>query len=169
MANDNWRTPPEVYALLNAEFNFQADMAASDINHLHDFYFTEEIDSLSFDWSTLFKDKYVWLNPPYSNPKPWVSYVRQQQELGVGTVMLLNSDMSTAWFDDAFNSVSEIRNIIGGRLAFLDADGNPIKGNNKSQFFLIFHPYDNIKSPTPLTSYIHIDDLMQMGKEIMKL
>ena len=41
MANDSWATPQNVYDNMNAEFDFVADMAASDYNHKHDIYWTE--------------------------------------------------------------------------------------------------------------------------------
>lgn len=79
MANDNWRTPPEPFHNLDREFNFVADMASDHDNHLCDLYFTEEDDSLSFDWYSVIEalvnkrgTKYAWCNPPYSNPLPWV-------------------------------------------------------------------------------------------------
>ena len=34
MANDLWRTPPEVFNALNKEFQFVADMACSNENKL---------------------------------------------------------------------------------------------------------------------------------------
>ena len=66
---------------------------------------------------------------------------------------LLNADTSVGWFAEALKGVSEIRNIISdetpdskreyssGRLAFLNGDGDPIGGNNKPQFVLVFNPF----------------------------
>lgn len=158
MANDLWRTPPEVYQNLNREFDFIADMAASHENALHNYYFTEKDDSFSFEWAEKLKvhirpfgPSFVWCNPPYSNPKPWVKKALEAQADGLGVVMLLNADDSTEWFKIAEPVVSEIRRITGyydendkfknGRLAFLDAFGKPIPGNNKAQFILVFDPF----------------------------
>lgn len=158
MANDLWRTPPEVYENLNQEFSFHADMASSALNHLHQVFFTEEDDSLSFSWKEkldrIYKvgssTKYVWCNPPYSQPKPWVAKALEAQKDGLGVVMLLNADDSTEWYFNALKGVSEIRRITGyrqggkfknGRLAFLNDDGKPASGNNKAQFILIFNPW----------------------------
>jgi phage N-6-adenine-methyltransferase len=155
MANDLWRTPPEVFNTLNREFGFIADMASSDENALCDLNFTEEDDSLSFHWGirlvlTARRD-YVWCNPPYSDPMPWVKKALESQKSGLGVVMLLNQDTSVGWFLEALKGVSEIRNIVGdhkenggtssGRLDFLDENGNPAKGNNKAQFILVFNPF----------------------------
>lgn len=166
MANDSWRTPPEVFNRLHAEFNFMADMAASHENSLLPLHFTEKQDSLSFDWASepclqSFKTRYVWLNCPYSNPMPWVKHALKAQTDGLGVVMLLNADTSVGWFAEALKGVSEIRNIVGdekqtgyssGRLAFINDEGNPISGNNKPQFILVFNPF---KIGDQVTTYVN--------------
>ena len=172
MANDSWRTPPEVFNTLNKEFMFLADMACTDENKLCRLGFTEENDSLSLDWHKEIKKEfeidgflgheYVFCNPPYSNPMPWVKHVLKAQSDGLGVVMVLNADTSVGWFAEALKGVSEIRNIIGdeiengtyssGRLAFVNDDGDPISGNNKPQFILVFNPF---KIGEQATIYVH--------------
>jgi len=168
MANDLWRTPPEVFNTLNKEFNFIADMACTHKNAICTLHFTEEDDSLSFNWAhhpALQSERleYVWLNCPYSNPMPWVKQAAQAQLHGLGVVMLLNNDTSVGWFAEALKTVSEIRHIIAdetpegkreyssGRLDFLDHEGKPAKGNNKPQFVLVFNPF---KVGAQVTSYV---------------
>jgi len=171
MANDLWRTPPEVFDTLNQEFNFIADMACTHKNALCTLHYTEEEDSLSFDWAhRLATDNkfigthdYVFLNCPYSNPMPWVKKAKEAQLSGIGVVMLLNNDTSVGWFAEALKTVSEIRHIIAdetpegkreyssGRLDFLDHEGKPAKGNNKPQFVLVFNPF---KVGAQVTSYV---------------
>jgi phage N-6-adenine-methyltransferase len=174
MANDLWRTPPEVFNALDREFEFVADMAASEENALCSEFFDEEYDSLLFDWAYHFLvtktgnacNKYVWLNPPYSDPMPWIKKAAESQKNGLGVVMLLNSDNSVGWFAEALKTVSEIRNIVGyedecgkfhsGRIAFLDENGNPAKGNNKPQLILVFNPF---KIGACVTSYVKKSEL----------
>jgi phage N-6-adenine-methyltransferase len=174
MANDLWRTPPEVFHNLNTEFNFIADMAASHENALHNQYFTENDDSLSFNWADKLQNliapngvTYAWCNPPYSNPKPWIVAAAQAQDSGLGVVMLLNADTSTEWFLNALPWVSEVRNITGyrldgkwktGRLAFLDETGKPVSGNNKAQFVLIFNPF---KKGLAINTYVTKLEIMK--------
>jgi len=167
---DLWRTPPEVFNTLNNEFEFVADMAASYENALCNIFFTEEQDSLSFDWAKKIpsrRNKYVWLNCPYSNPMPWVKQAAKAQLNGLGVVMLLNDDTSVGWFAEALKTVSEIRQIIGdkkengtgyhsGRIGFLNGEGKPINGNNKPQFVLVFNPY---KIGAQVTSYVKKSEL----------
>lgn len=174
MANDLWRTPKAPFNTLNKEFNFVADMACSNENKLCRVGFTEEMDSLSFDWKekieTLspYPNQYVWLNCPYSNPMPWVKKSLEAQSKGLGVVMLLNADHSVGWFAESLKGVSEIRNVIAdatpdskreyssGRIAFLDSEGKPQSGNNKPQFILVFNPF---KIGAQITSYVKKSEL----------
>lgn len=172
---DLWRTPQEVFNTLNNEFQFVADMASSHENALCASYFTEEDDSLSFDWASapgtqtaMNRNRYVWLNCPYSNPMPWVKQAAKAQLNGLGVVMLLNDDASVGWFAEALKTVSEIRYIVAdetpegkreyssGRIGFINGEGKPISGNNKPQFILVFNPF---KIGARVTSYITKNEL----------
>ncbi|AUR93162.1 DNA N-6-adenine-methyltransferase [Vibrio phage 1.184.A._10N.286.49.A5] len=184
MANDLWRTPPQVFNTLNREFNFIADMASSKHNALCETFFTECEDSLSFDWKYTIECVmghdlpngacYVFLNCPYSNPMPWVKKALEAQAGGLGVVMLLNDDTSVGWFAEALKGVSEIRHIVAdatpegkreystGRIAFLDGEGKPIPGNNKPQFVLVFNPF---KIGAQVTSYVKKSELYGVNYE----
>lgn len=170
MSNDEWRTPPQLFNRLDKEFNFVADMAASHENHLCRLYYTQEVNSLSIDWAKEIRGimrfckprtRYVFCNCPYSDPMPWVKHAAKAQLDGLGVVMLLNNDMSVGWFAEALKTVSEIRILIAeerpsgrygnGRVAFLDAAGNPGLQNNKPQFILIFNPH---KVAANVTCYV---------------
>jgi phage N-6-adenine-methyltransferase len=162
--------------VLDLEFEFIADMAATAVNALVVPYFTEQDDSLSFNWrerlqegenKNLCSRAYVYLNCPYSNPMPWIKKAIESQLDGLGVVMLLNNDTSVGWFAEALPYVSEIRHIVAdkkesgagyhsGRLAFLNADGKPASGNNKAQFILVFNPH---KVGAKVTSYVKRSEL----------
>lgn len=59
-------------------------------------FISPEQDTLTADW----QGRYCWMNPPYSNPLPFVLRAIQQSVLHNKTVvMLLNVDGSTKWFD----------------------------------------------------------------------
>ena len=169
MANDKWRSPPQVFDKLHEEFVFLADVACTFENKLCPIGFTEENDSLAEPWLGRLKNSYpyiggnayAWCNPPYSNPMPWVKKAIEAQSNGLGVVMLLNADTSVGWFAEAVKYASEIRFIIGdekpkggyssGRLAFLNELGEPVGGNNKPQFILVFNPF---KIGAQVTSYV---------------
>ena len=52
-----------------------------------------KLDGLKVDW----KDK-TFVNPPYSNPLPWVEKAIEENKRGKRIVMLLKVDSSTKWF-----------------------------------------------------------------------
>jgi phage N-6-adenine-methyltransferase len=163
MANDLWRTPKEVFKYFNDRYDFQCDVAASDDNHLCDDYFTERSNALILDWGLeplyTHHGAYVWCNPPYSKPLPWVKKViEESQENGIGTVMLLNCDMSTKWAKLLTKVSCEIVFITEGRIAFLDGEGKAIGGNNKSQMVIIIPPY--VRVGEPVTRYLPLADIM---------
>jgi phage N-6-adenine-methyltransferase len=175
MSNDLWRTPPQLFNAINKEFEFVADMAASKENALCSTFFTEDDDSLSFDWAQIIRESisssnaYAWLNCPYSNPLPWVHKAIESQKNGLGVVMLLNADCSVGWFHEALKGASEIRFIVSdgiekgkakhssGRIGFLGGNGNPQNGNNKPQFILVFNPF---KIGANVTTYIKKSELI---------
>jgi phage N-6-adenine-methyltransferase len=57
-----WMTPLWLYEMLDDQFHFELDVAASDANHLCDSYYTMEHDGLLAEWTRNF-----WCNPPYGN------------------------------------------------------------------------------------------------------
>lgn len=54
------------------------------------------VDALEQSWY----HNYIFVNPPYSNPKPWVrKAIDTHREYGSVVVMLLKHDSSTSWFN----------------------------------------------------------------------
>jgi hypothetical protein len=51
------------------------------------------IDGLQLDW----KDK-TYVNPPYSNPLPWVLKAIEENKKGKTIALLLKLDCSTTWY-----------------------------------------------------------------------
>jgi phage N-6-adenine-methyltransferase len=137
---DSWGTPKPVYDYWNKKYNFVADVAASKENALNKNYFTKEQNALIMPWH-IFRTNpyyYVWCNPPYSDVTPWIRKATHAQRLGVGTVMLLPNQTSTAWFKEGLASCDEFFIVTKGRLSFIDAytgkpDGTPRLG---SVFFI---------------------------------
>lgn len=133
---DLWQTPKEIFNELDEEFDFDLDVAASDSNHLCKRYFTEEDDSLVCDWGDS-----NYLNPPYSDPDPWIEKSIEQHKLGKNVVLLLPSDTGTKWFKKAFESANEVR-FISGRIAFINANtGKEVPGNNKASVIFVWNAH----------------------------
>lgn len=162
---DLWQTPPEIFAALNREFRFVADVAASKLNHLLPTYLTEQDDALSQDWAAKFPLGITWCNPPYSDITPWVVKAAEEARKGMGTVMLVPADTSVGWFSAARSSCTEVRFITNGRLSFIRADtGKAVNGNNKGSMLLIWNPF---LSDFGLTGYVSRDALMSIGTRLL--
>jgi hypothetical protein len=51
----------------------------------------------------------TFVNPPYSNPKPWIEHgIKQHQEKGIMIVFLLKHDSSTRWYKLLHEANAEI-------------------------------------------------------------
>lgn len=162
---DLWQTPPEIFAALNREFRFIADVAASNLNHLLPIYLTEHEDALNQDWAAQFPIGFAWCNPPYSDISPWVAKATEEAKKGMGTVMLVPADTSVGWFSQARKSCTEVRFITNGRLSFIRADtGKPVNGNNKGSMLLIWNPF---LSDFGITGYVNRDALMAIGAKTL--
>lgn len=140
---DLWRTPPALFACLNAEFCFQLDAAAAAHNALCRKFITAEQNTIETPWADYLSiPGYVWLNPPYSDITPFVKKAVAESANQIGTVMLVPADTSVGWFREAIETASEVRFIVGGRLAFINpVSGKPVSGNNKGSMLIIWHPY----------------------------
>jgi site-specific DNA-methyltransferase (adenine-specific) len=87
------RTPPELWADLNAEFHFTLDTCASEKNHLCPAYFTKETNGLTSDWGT----HTAYTHPLYDKDIPkWVKKCAERTE-GI-SVMLLPASTHTVYF-----------------------------------------------------------------------
>lgn len=167
MNRDAYRTPPELFAAMNAEFDFKIDVAASAKNALCVNFLTETDNALLADWIEYksWIGGYAWCNPPYSDIGPWVRKAAEQAKLGIGCVMLVMADTSVGWHAEAIKTCQEVRFIVGGRISFLDPEtGKPANGNNKGSMFLIWHPFGRM----PLfVSHVWRDQLLAEGRRIL--
>lgn len=140
---DLWRTPPALFASLDAEFCFQLDAAAAPHNALCRKFITAEQNTLQTPWADYLNvPGYVWLNPPYSDITPFVKKAAAESANQIGTVMLVPADTSVGWFKEAIQTASEVRFITAGRLAFINpVTGKPVSGNSKGSILIIWRPY----------------------------
>jgi phage N-6-adenine-methyltransferase len=109
---------------------------------------------------------YAWINPPYSDIGPWIALAEQLQTAGIGTVLLVMSDSSVGWYYRALRHCSEIREVVKGRISFLNPEtGKPVSGNNKGSTFLIYDPYG--RHGDPRRTYVERDALVNAGAKLM--
>lgn len=163
---DLWRTPPALFACLNAEFCFQLDAAAAAHNALCRKFITAEQNTLETPWADYLSiPGYVWLNPPYSDITPFVKKASAESANQIGTVMLVPADTSVGWFKEAIQTASEVRFITAGRLAFINpVTGKSVSGNNKGSMLIIWHPYPRTHCRF---STVERDALMNFGARLI--
>lgn len=161
-----WQTPIPLFVALDAEFCLTLDAAASADNALCNRYITEQQDTLVTPWGDfLVQPGYAWLNPPYSDITPFVQKAAVESKNQIGTVMLVPADTSVGWFREAIETASEVRFIVGGRLAFINpVSGKPVSGNNKGSMLIIWHPYP--RTHCQFTT-VERDALMNFGARLI--
>ena len=111
-----WSTPQKFFDILNEEFHFTLDPAASTINAKCEKFFTAAEDGLVKSW----KGEVVFCNPPYgSEIKNWVAKAyHESRDVHTTVVMLLPARTDTKYFHKyIYNQAREIR-FIKGRLHF---------------------------------------------------
>lgn len=163
---DLWRTPPALFASLDAEFCFQLDAAAAPYNALCRRFITAEQNTLETPWADYLNVAgYVWLNPPYSDITPFVKKAAAESANQIGTVMLVPADTSVGWFKEAIQTASEVRFITAGRLAFINpVTGKPVSGNNKGSMLIIWRPYPRTHCHF---ATVDRDELMAFGAKLL--
>ncbi|WP_042907024.1 phage N-6-adenine-methyltransferase [Gallibacterium anatis] len=146
---DCYRTPKYVFNWLNSRFKFDIDGCATEENNLSYHYIGKDgivEDFLTFDPLDLiaeleFSNFTIFVNPPYSNPLPFVKRAAELKAQGFLVVMLLPADKSTAWYQVIQESATEVIDIVGGRISFLHPlTGEEVKGNNKGSMIAVFDP-----------------------------
>mgnify|MGYP002766918082 CR=1 FL=1 len=163
---DLWRTPPALFASLDAEFCFQLDAAAAPHNALCRKFITAEQNTLETPWADYLRiPGYVWVNPPYSDITPFVKKSAAESANQIGTVMLVPADTSVGWFKEAIQTASEVRFITAGRLAFINpVTGKPVSGNNKGSMLIIWRPYPRTHCHF---ATVDRDELMAFGAKLL--
>lgn len=179
MSNDYWCTHPDVFDAYNKKYSFKVDLACRENNKLCDIGLTEQRNSLNFPWHAVLSAAggWGWLNPPYSDPLPWVIKAVEEQKKGASLVMLLNADTSVLWFRKAYETVSEIHFFMSndvepelrrtkayknGRIEFIHAlTRQPVGQNNKPQFALVF---DAKRLGTRITKYYELSQVTHEKK-----
>lgn len=147
--NHAWGTPPDFFASLHAEFDFEIDLAALPENALLPKFYTPADNSLSQNWTTS-SGKAAWLNPPYGREiGNWVRKAYESSvEHGTTVVVLVPSRTDTRWWQDWAMKADEIR-LVSGRLKFV---GAPTSAPFPSAV-LVFRPRPDVSASPRLVCY----------------
>lgn len=125
MANDQWRTPPHIIAMVHETMGgIDLDPASSRrANQAVGAKSFADHGGLSLDWTA---HQRVFCNPPYSEIRPWVDKFIDEVTHGI---MLTNADTSTAWSHELMNHVDAVC-FTKGRLRFIDPETEEPRGGN---------------------------------------
>lgn len=134
--SDEWETPTDLYRVLEDEFIFEFDAAASPENAKCANYWTRDMDGLEQDWAAAYR---VWCNPPYSNPAPWLAKAAHEARRGALAVLLVPSVTgSRYWWQHVYPEAHEIR-FLPGRLRFL-CNGRPAGTARFESAIVVYRP-----------------------------
>ena len=149
-AAQEWETPDDLFDVLNEEFGFDVDVAATEENTKCKQFISEGTDALNWPWLApppISMCCAAWCNPPYAKPLPWVKKAYEQVCKYPGSVaaVLLNMDSSTKWYQFCFENASEIRIFTKGRIKFFPpaelmppGGEDDLPGGKKSSILVIF-------------------------------
>lgn len=120
--HDEWQTPSELFKVLDYEFHFDLDAAATYENrmvgnHLGPGAGSDLQDALTSPWI----GTTVWCNPPYSKLPTFVERAYNQSKLQHNTVVLLIPAYTDTryWWNYIVPHADEVR-FLKGRLQFLE-------------------------------------------------
>lgn len=115
-ASGDWVTPQDFFAVVDAEFSFTLDAAATKANAKVKNHLNEKQDALITEWGA--GDDRVWLNPPYGRGLGiWIDRVISQVAGTELIVVLLPARTDTAWWRKAAAHADEVR-FLAGRIKF---------------------------------------------------
>jgi phage N-6-adenine-methyltransferase len=131
--SDEWETPPDLVKWAEEKFGgpFTLDVAATAENTKAPNFYTKEMNGLSLPWTGR-----VWMNPPYSNIRPWLEKAIASREQCEVIVCLLPCATDTKWFHDCILPHFETF-FIKGRVRFLGWDRTPIPAPKSPNFFAV--------------------------------
>lgn len=114
-----WGTPPDLFEMLDAEFQFTLDPCASIDNAKCVKFYTKEDDGLSKSWA----GERVFMNPPYGKEASnWIAKAYFESQYTEVIVGLLPARTDVKWFHSFILGKAEIR-FHKGRLKFVGPNG----------------------------------------------
>ncbi len=121
--SDHWATPPDTMAQITSTFGvFDLDPCCRPETAKAPAFYTKESDGLAQQWRGR-----VFLNPPYSNPAPWLRKAVEETAASRASlvVALLPVRTDTKWFHSLVWNVAELH-FIKGRVKWIGWQGTPI-------------------------------------------
>jgi len=118
-STDEWSTPADLFARLNAEHHFTLDVCANADNAKCERYFSRADDALAQIWQGV-----CWMNPPYGRDiDRWVAKAYDSARAGATVVCLVPARTDTAWWQ-RFIPLGEVT-FVAGRIKFNGSGSAP--------------------------------------------
>lgn len=133
--SDDWHTPPEIVEGMAREFGpFTLDPCCRPHTAKAPTFYTKNEDGLTQPWHGR-----VWLNPPYSDPGPWLKKAIEETTSGRAqlVVALVPASTDTRWFHDYVLGRAEVR-FRKGRIKFHGWQNTPIGSPKTPSVFAIY-------------------------------
>lgn len=164
---DLWATPKPTFEgferylknIYNGFEKFTLDACAMPHNYKVSRFISPEQDTLITDWGS---SEFVWMNPPYSNPLPFVERAIEMSEKNF-VAILLPSDTSTEWFSRCVECADSIIFATGkgARIHFEHNDpdlrGKKSNGNVKGSVLVVLQKI--LPKTAQQTYYIPLKDI----------
>lgn len=138
---DDWRTPADLFAVLDAEFHFELDVAASLANTQCATFFAREDNALERDWLR----QVCWLNPPYSQCRAFVAKAVAEAAKGCTVVVLVPARTDTRWWHESVWDGLQHRPRPGVEVRFLKGRLQFVGARDPAPFpsvVLVFRPFE---------------------------
>lgn len=137
-ARDCWRTPRPLFEALNRRHRFDRDGAADESNHLLPAYWSEADDGILhlLEWDD--DKERVFVNPPYSDLKPWLVASWARAVRGAFTALLLPVRADQGWWHD-YALRGELH-YFRGRIQFEPPPGVAKSSNSAASVLVVFDP-----------------------------
>ena len=133
--SDDWATPIDVFNRISERYGpFDLDACCRDATAKATRYFTKDDDGLAHPWRGR-----VWVNPPYSDPAPWIQKAILEVEQGHSerVVMLLPASIDTGWYHSFVLPYADVVPV-RGRIRFIGWKGTPIGSPKAGSVIAIF-------------------------------
>lgn len=127
-ANDEYATPDWIKQGLFAGWHDPCPLSNGLVDH----------DGLNSEWST----EKVFVNPPYSNPLPWIEKAIVESRKGKTIALLVKHDSSTQWWAKLHEAGAHFLPLMG-RLQFVTNKGGRSGRKAAAPFpsvLVILHP-----------------------------
>lgn len=126
-SKQTYSTPADFIASAKALLGISAfafDFAASASNAKATRYWSKRHDALSFsaeEWAAQVPTQldWGWLNPEFTDIRPWAARCAQVRELGRNIAFLVPASVGANWFRDHVAGQAHVK-FLNGRLAFIE-------------------------------------------------